>query len=148
MNRSLKTAYLILACAWLLVGQSGCQQLGSLFSSTQFSQSAYDRDQEIKDKALALIGRAKERAPYAGVAADVDQLMQKIDSAISTEQGRKRNLPTVEQWKRVKTQLSHFFDLWKTKGTLSPVFVEDAKKQTSDLFDTLIKTEADKRRRS
>ena len=148
MNRSFKTAYLVLACASLLFGQSGCQQLGSLFSSTQFRQSAYDTDKEIKDKSVALIDRAKERARYTGVAADVDQLMQKIDKATSTEQGRKRNIPTVEQWKRVKTELAHFFDLWKTKGTLSPAFVDDAKKQTSDLFDTLMKTEEDKRRRS
>jgi hypothetical protein len=148
MNRSFKTPYIIFACASLLVAQSGCQQLGSLFSSTHFNQSAYDTDKEIKGKSLALINRAKDRARYTVVAADVDQLMQKIDNAISREQSRKRNVPTVEQWKRVRTELSHFFDLWKTKGTLSPTFVDDAKKQTSDFFDILIKTEEDKRRRS
>jgi hypothetical protein len=148
MNRSLKTPYLIFACASLLVAQSGCQQLGNLFSSTHFDQSAYDTDKEIKSTSLALINRAKDRGRYTPVAADVDQLMQKIDNAISREQGRKRNVPTVEEWKRVRTELAHFFDLWKTKGTLSPTFVDDAKKQISDLFDTLIKTEEDKRRRS
>jgi hypothetical protein len=148
MNRLLKNVCLILVCASLLFGQSGCQQMGTLLSSTQFSQTAYDTDKEIKDKSLALIDRAKDRARYTSVAADVDQLMQKIDSAISGEQGRTKNVPTVEQWKRVKTQLTHFFDVWKTKGTLSKAFVDDASKQISDLFDTLIKTEDEKRQRS
>ena len=148
MNKLLKNVCLILACASLLFGQSGCQQTGTLLSSTQFSQTAYDTDKQIKDKSLALIDRAKDRALYTSVAADVDQLMQKIDSAISGEQGRTKNAPTVEQWKRVKTQLSHLFDMWKTKGALSPAFVEDARTQVSSLFDTLVKTEDEKRQRS
>ena len=146
--RPIKNACVILACASLVVGQFGCPSTTSFLSSTQFSESAYNTDKEIKADALALLDRAKDKAPYTSAAADVDQLMKKIDSAISSEQGRKRNVPTVEQWKKVKTQVSHFFDLWKTKGTLSPAFVEDAKKQTSDLFDELIKTENDKRPRS
>jgi hypothetical protein len=148
MNKLLRNVCLILACASLLVGQFGCSSTASLLSSTQFSESAYNTDKEIKDKSLALIERAKDRARYTSVAADVDQLMQKIDSAISGEQGRTKNAPTVEQWKRVKTQLSHLFDMWKTKGALSPAFVEDARTQVSGLFDTLIKTENEKRQRS
>jgi hypothetical protein len=73
--------------------------------------------------------------------------MQKIDNAIGTEKVRTKNAPTVAQWQTIKSQLSHFFDLWKTKGTLSPAFVDEGKKQVSTLFDTLIATEEDKRAR-
>lgn len=143
--RPLKITCAVLACALLLFGQFGCKTTESLLSSTQFSQSAYNTDKEIKTDSLALVDRAKNRAPYSGVATDVDQLMQKVDQAISSEQGRTKNAPTVGQWKKIKAQLSSFFEMWKTKGALSPAFVEDAKTQVGSLFDILIKTEDAKR---
>jgi hypothetical protein len=146
--KPLKNAFIVVACASLLFGHSACQTTTNLLSSTQFSESAYNRNKKIKADSLALIARAKDRAPYTSIAADVDQLMRKIDQAISSEQGRTKNVPTVEQWKRVRTQMSHLFDLWKTKGTLSPAFVVDEKRQTSDLFDIIIRTEDAKRPRS
>lgn len=146
--RPLKFTCAVLACATLLFGQFGCSTTESLLSSTQFSQSAYNTDKEIKADALALVDRAKNRAPYSGVAADVDQLMEKVDQAISSEQSRTQNAPTVGQWKKIKTELSSFFEMWKTKGLLSPAFVEDAKTQIGSLFDILIKTEDAKRQRS
>ena len=146
MKQSLKNACLILACVSLLFGQSGCQQAASLLSSTHFSQTAYNTDKEIKGDALALIDRAKGRTRYDTATDDVDQLMKKVDNAISAEQQRTKNTPTVEQWKKLKTQMSKFFDLWKSKETLSPTFVTDFKKQMSDLFDIIIKTEEEKPR--
>lgn len=146
--RPLKITCAVLACAALLFGQVACSTTESLLSSTQFSQSAYSTDKEIKADSLALIDRAKNRAPYSGVAADVDQLMQKVDQAIISEQGRTQNAPTVGQWKKVKTELSSFFEMWKTKGSLSPAFVDDARTQVGSLFDILIQTEDAKRQRS
>lgn len=146
--KPLKNACLALACASLLFGQFGCKTTESLLSSTQFSQTAYDTDKALKAESLALIARAKDRAPYSGVAADVEHLMMKIDQAIGTEQGRTQNGPTVTQWKKIKAQLSTLFDIWKTKGSCSPAFAEDASSQVSSLFDILIKTENDKRTHS
>lgn len=146
--RPLKILCAVLACATLFFGQAGCSTTESLLSSTQFSQSAYNTDKEIKADALALVDRAKNRAPYSGVAADADQLMQKVDQAISSEQSRTKNAPTVGQWKKIKSQLSGFFEMWKTKGSLPPAFVEDAATQFGSLFDILIKTEDAKRQRS
>jgi hypothetical protein len=73
--------------------------------------------------------------------------MRKIDDAIGAEKGRTKTDSTVAQWETIKSQLSHFFDMWKTKGTLSPAFVDQGKNQVSGLFDTLIRTEEDKRAR-
>jgi hypothetical protein len=150
MNRFHKDrAWLALSLAGfsLLFGFSSCETVGNLASSTHFSQNAYGTDKELKDQSLALIDKAKDRASYSTVADDVAALMQKIDSAIAAEKGRTKNAPTIAQWQTIKSQLSHFFDLWKTKGTLSPAFVEQGRKQVSDLFDTLIRTEEDKRAR-
>lgn len=141
MNQSLKNVWVIAACAALLAGQSACQQMGGLFTSTKFNETAFNRDKDIKGEALLLIDRAKGRARYTGAADHVEQLMKKIDNAIDAEQQRTKNAPTVEQWKKLKTQLNNFFALWKSKGALSPAFVVDAKKQMSDLFEIIIKTE-------
>jgi len=146
--KAFKNVCIVFACASLLFGQFGCSSTASVLSSTQFSESAYKTDQAIKADSLALIGRAKNRAPYSGVATDVDQLMMKIDQDIGTEQGRAKNGPTVAQWKKIKAQLGALFDMWKTKGSLSPAFADDAGSQVSGLFDILIKTENDKRTRS
>jgi hypothetical protein len=143
------SAWLALSMAGfsMVFGFSSCETAGNLLSTTHFSQTAYDTDKELKDESLALIEKAKHRARYSKVAGKVDALMQKIDNAISTEKSRTKNAPTVAQWETIKSQLSHFFDLWKTKGTLSPAFVDEGKNQVSGLFDTLIRTEEDKRAR-
>ena len=130
-----------------LFGFSSCETATNLVSSTHFSQNAYDTDKELKDESLALIEKATNRTPYSSVATDVATLMQKIDNAIGAEKTRTKNEPTVAQWQTIKSQLSHFFDLWKKKGALSPAFVDESKKQVSTLFDTLIATEGDKRTR-
>jgi hypothetical protein len=129
----------------LVVGFSSCETAGDLVSSTHFSQNAYDTDKQLKDESLALIDKAKDRTAYSTVADNVTALMQKIDTAIGAEKIRTKNAPTVAQWQTIRSQLSHFFDLWKTKGTLSPAFVDEGKTQVSTLFDTLIATEGDKR---
>lgn len=146
--RPLQPVCLAIAGAALLFGQFGCATTESLLTSTTFSASAYQTDQAIKADSLALIDRAKNRAPYTGVSAEVDQLMAKVGQAISTEQGRTQNTPTVEQWQKIKAQLGSLFGLWKTKGSLSPAFVEDARSEVGALFDILIKTENDKRTQS
>ena len=142
--KPLKNACAVFACASLLFGQFGCSTTATLLGSVKFSADADKTDKAIKADSLALIDRAKDRASYTGVAADADQLMTKIDQAISSEQGRTQNAPTVGQWKKIKAQLSSLFGMWKTKGSLSPGFVDDAKERVGALFDILIKTENDK----
>lgn len=146
--RPLKSICVFLACASLVLGQFGCKTTETLLSSTQFSDSAYNTDKRLKADSLALIDRAKNKAPYDSVAEDVNGLMNKIDETIATEQQRKKNTPTVAQWKKIKAKLTSLFSMWKGKGTLSPAFVDDARTQVGSLFDILINTENDKRARS
>ncbi|HEX8489482.1 MAG TPA: hypothetical protein VF626_00565 [Chthoniobacterales bacterium] len=143
--RPFKNVCVVLACASLLLGQFGCKTIDTLTTSTEFSQAALTTDTQLKAASLALIDRAKNKAPYTGVATDVDALMAQVDSAIAAEQTRTKNAPTIAQWKKIKEQLTTLFALWKSKGTLSPAFVDDSRKQVGNLFDILIKTENDKR---
>src|SRR5688572_4028699 len=146
--RPFKHLCIVLACASLLLGQFGCKTTESLLSSTEFSDTAYNTDKRLKADSLALVDRAKNKTPYKSVDEDVNGLMNKIDETIATEQKRTKNAPTVAQWKKIKTQLTSLFNMWKTKGTLSPAFVDDAREQVASLFDILINTENDKRARS
>jgi hypothetical protein len=143
------SAWLAVSLAGLLAlfGFSSCESVGNFVSTTQFSQSAYDTDKQLRDESLTLIAKAKSRTRYSKVAGKAEAFMQKIDDAIVTEKGRTKNAPTVAQWETIKSQLGHFFDLWKTKGTLSPAFIGEASNQVSTLFETLIRTEEDKRAR-
>ena len=146
--KRLKNTCVVLACASLLFSYTGCKTTDTLLASTQFSESAYNTDKAIKAETLALIDRAKNRAPYSGVSADVDALMAKVDQTIAAERKRTKNDPTVAQWNKIKTQLTSLFNMWKTKGSLSPSFATDAKSQMGGLFDILINTENDKRTHS
>ena len=142
--RPFKNLWIVLACTLLGLGQSGCDTT-KILVSTQFSASAYNTDKQLKADSLALINRAKNNTPYTTVAADVDALNTKIDSAITAEQAREKNAPTVAQWKKIKARLTSLFDMWKSKGTLSPAFVDEARTQVAALYDILINTENDKR---
>ena len=145
--RPFKHLFVALACASFVLGQFGCKTTENLLSSTQFSDTAYNTDKRLKADSLALIDQAKNQTPYNSVADDVNGLMNKIDATIATEQQRTKNAPTVAQWKKIRTQLTSLFNMWKTKGTLSPTFVDDAREQVSGLFDIWINTENDKRAR-
>ena len=107
---------MLLAGFSLLFGFSDCETATKLVSTTHFSQKAYDTDKELKDESLALIDKATNRASYTSVATDVAALMQKIDNAIGAEKSRTKNQPTIAQWQTIRSQVSHFFDLWKKKG--------------------------------
>lgn len=146
--RPFKRLFVVLACGSLLLGQFSCKTTESMLSSTQFSDTAYNADKRLKADSLALIDQARNQTPYNSVADDVNGLMNKIDATIATEQQRTKNAPTVAQWKKIRSQLTSLFNMWKTKGKLSAAFVDDARAQVSSLFDILINTENDKRARS
>jgi hypothetical protein len=143
--KSFRNVALVIGCVTLLLSQTGCEVLKPALTSTKFSQSAYDNDKAVKTQALAVIDRAKNRAAYSTASAEVDKLMAKVDSSIASEQSRTKSGPTVEQWTKIKGQLSDVFTLWK-KGPLSPAYVTGIKGQVSKQFDILIKTEEDKPR--
>jgi hypothetical protein len=138
-------AGLLAGCAALLILETGCKSLGDFFSTTRYSDTAYQTAKSVKEKSLALIDKAQGRAAYAAFEKEDAALMQQFDSAIAAEQKRPKNQPTVEQWRTVKNEMRRFLDLWKKKEKLAPAFVTQEKKQVEKTFDTLLKTEQEKR---
>jgi hypothetical protein len=136
---------LLALCAALLILETGCQVWNSIVATSRFSESAYQTDKSVKEKSLALIGKAGGRAAYAAFAKDDASLMQQFDAAIAAEQKRPKNQPTVEQWRTVKNEMRRFLDLWKKKEKVSPAFVAEEKKQVEKSFDVLLQTEQGKR---
>ncbi len=146
MKPSLKNYTSVLAvCAAFLTLETGCKAMGNLFSTTRYSESSYETAKLVKEKSLALIDKARARAAYAAFAKEDVSLMKDFDSAIASEQRRQKNEPTVAQWQTVKAEMRRFLDLWKKKEKLSPAFVDQEKKQVEKSFDTLLKTEQEKR---
>lgn len=131
--------------AAVLISVTGCQVVGNLFATSKYSESSAQSAKSVKEKSLALLDKARDRAEYAGFMKEDAQLMEQFDSTIASEQHRPKNRPTVEQWKSLKAEMRRFLDLWKTKGKLSPTFVDEQKKLVETHFDTLIKTEQEKR---
>ena len=131
--------------AALIISLTGCQVTRDFFATAQYSDSAYQTAKSVKEKSLALINKARGRADYARFAKEDEKLMEQFDSAIASEQQRVKNRPSVEQWKSVKAEMRKFLDLWKTKGKLSPAFVDEQKEQVDKHFEILIKTEQEKR---
>jgi hypothetical protein len=138
-------AGLLALCAAFLILETGCKNLGDVFSSNRYSDTAYQTAKSVQEKSLALIDKAQGRAAYAAFEKEDTALMQQFDSAIAAEQKRSKNQPTIEQWRTVKNQMRRFLDLWKKKEKLSPAFVMQEKKQVEKTFDTLLKTEQEKR---
>lgn len=134
--------------ATVLISVTGCQVVGNFFATSRYSDTALQTAESVKAKSLALIDKARGRADYAGFMKEDAQLMEQFDSAIASEQQRPKNQPSVEQWKTMKAEMRLFLDLWKTKGKLSPAFVDEQKTPVEKHFDTLIKTEQEKRHSS
>lgn len=132
-------------CAALLILETSCTGVGNFFSNTRYNESAYQTAKSVKEKTLALIDKARGRAAYADFAKEDTALMREFDSAIASEKQRSKNQPSVAQWQTLRSQMRRFLDLWKKKENLSPAFVEQEKKQVEKAFDTLLKTEQEKR---
>ena len=131
--------------AAIIISVTGCQVVGNFFATARYSDTAYQTAKSVKEKSLALIDKARDRADYADFMKQDAQLMEQFDSAIASEQQRAKNRPSVEQWKAMKAEMRRFLDLWKTKGKLSPAFVDQQKPLMEKHFETLIKTEQEKR---
>jgi hypothetical protein len=144
-TRSKKYVPMLAFGAAVLISMTGCQTVENFFATAQYSESAYQTAKSVKEKSLALIDKARDRADYAAFVKEDAQLMEQFDSAIASEQRRPKNRPSVEQWKTMKAEMRRFLDLWKTKGKLSPAYIDQQKPLVEKHFETLIKTEQEKR---
>lgn len=124
---------------------SGCEMLGRVVHTTPFDQRAYDTAQSLKTQSLGLIDKAHNHTTYSDVAKQDAQLMEQFDSAMADEQRNRNDPSALGQLKTIKAEMRRVLDLWKSKGKLSPTFVDEKKPQVEKHFDTLLRTEKEKR---
>ena len=142
-----RCAGLVVLTAAVAMLTSGCEMLGHVVQTTAFDQRAYDTAQSLKTQSLGLIDKARNHTRYSNVANQGEQLMERFDAAISDEQSKRNDPSALGQLKTVKAEMRRVLDLWKSKGKLSPGFVDEKKKQVEKHFETLLSTEKEKRGR-
>ena len=112
-----------------------------------YDQVAYENATSLKPAALRLMDKATE--PYAAHASDVEALMLKVDQAYEYVKGIPKNKESTEQWGLLKSPnhklLGGFMKRWESTGTLSPTFIDNAKKDlVGPAFDEIIRLEVGK----
>jgi len=111
-----------------------------------FDPKAYENAVSLKVGSLSLMDQAVE--PYNDHQNAVENLSTDLQKAFEYAKGLPKNEISAAQWRIMidpeRNLLGGFLKRWAEKDTLSPVFVEDAKKLVSDAFDTIIGLESGK----
>ena len=115
-----------------------------------FDQYSYQKTTELKIETAKLMDKAV--TPYISNKKEVESLLLNIEKMVEYEKSKPNNEITFAMWKILtdneKNLLSGFFKRWETKGTLSPTFLEESKKQVMDALDLLIQYEIKKDKES
>ena len=115
-----------------------------------FDQYSYQKTTEIKVETIKLMDKAT--TPYSFNKTEVEAFVLNIEKLVEYEKNKLNNEITFEMWKvltdKEKNLLSGFLKRWETKGTVSPVFLEESKKQVLDALDLLIQYETKKDKES
>lgn len=113
-------------------------------------QYSYQKTTELKIETANLMDKAT--TPYTSNKTEVESLLLNIEKLVEYEKSKPNNEITFAMWKiltdKEKNLLSGFFKRWEMKGTLSPVFVAESKKQLMDALDLLIQYESKKDKES
>lgn len=115
-----------------------------------FDPYSYQKTTELKVETSKLM--AKANTPYITHKEEVEALQLNIEKLIEYEKNKPNNEISSAMWKiltnKEKNLLSGFFKRWETKVILSPLFIEESKKQISDALDLLIQYEIKKDKES
>lgn len=115
-----------------------------------FDQYSYEKTIELKVETTKLINKAT--TPYDSHKEEIENLFLNIEKLTEYEKNKPNNEITFEMWKilndKEKNLLAGLFKRWQTKGILSPVFLDESKKQVLDALDLLIQYESKKDKES
>ena len=121
---------------------TSCQSL----KTTIFDQYSYQKTTELKVETLSVMGNATTM--YKNQEEIVKKLLLDIEKLKEYEKNKPNNEITFAMWTiftdKEKNLVGGFFKLWEEKQTLSPVFIEESKKQITEAFDLLIQYEIKK----
>lgn len=141
--KTLKSLYLILISSFAIFS---CQSV----KTALYDQYSYQQTTSIKVEASNIMDKAT--TPYSNNKEIVEKLLLDIDKLVEYEKNKPNNEITFAMWKiltdKEKNLLSGFFKRWEEKGSFSPVFLQEAKKQITDALDLLIQYEVKKDKES
>jgi len=110
-----------------------------------YDHYTYTETIATKVQAISLIEQSDES--YALHASEVTALKNQLQIMLVYEEGKAKNDITVRMWRVLNNDeklIKSYLSLWEEKGTLSPVFIGEAKPQIEEAFDILIAYEEKK----
>lgn len=112
-----------------------------------YNAQAYEYAVTLKVQSLQLMDQATE--PFTNHAEEVAELRIRLDVAYEHARGREKNELAARQWAVLKDPdrrlLGGFLARWESEGTMSAVFIEEAKGLVAEAFDTVVDLEYAKR---
>lgn len=115
-----------------------------------FDHYSYQKTTEIKVESNFLLGKANENFENHKVA--IEKLNMNLEKMVEYEKNKPNNEITFAMWKvlndKEKNLLAGFLKKWEEKGKLSPIFIEEAQKQTNEALDLIIQYETKKDKES
>ena len=141
--KTIKSLYLILISSFAIFS---CQSV----KTALYDQYSYQQTTSIKVEASNVMDKAT--TPYSNNKEIVEKLLLDIDKLVEYEKNKPNNEITFAMWKiltdKEKNLLTGFFKRWEEKGSFSPVFLQEAKKQVTGALDLLIQYEVKKDKES
>ncbi|MEP2276086.1 MAG: hypothetical protein ABJH98_11565 [Reichenbachiella sp.] len=118
-----------------------------------YDANSFKKTAELKAKTLVLVGHADEN--YNDYVKEIDEVKIMAEELYSLQKARDINHATIGQWKKLmekdpatnKSVFPDFFEMWKSKGSLSNAFIDPAKTQFSEIFDEILKLESSKNKK-
>ena len=138
----MKKQFLKLMLAMLLLVITAC---GSIETAI-YDQYSYQQEISLRVETKNLLAHATE--PYTSYKTEVEKLLLEMEKMEEYEKNKPNNILSYKMWQLMtdvdKNSVAGLFKLWKEKGQLSVVFLDEASEQVMEAFDALIKYEASK----
>lgn len=139
----MKKSLVLVSLFTAIISLTGC------LNTAAYDPAAYNEIVSLKQETLTLMGKATE--PYANHEADVRSLSEKLNTAFVNAQNRANNERSVSQWGILIDEDSNlvggFLKRWKDQGTLSKLFISEAKDIVAQSYDTIATLEEGKIRK-
>ena len=139
-TKKMRTLRVSLVTSILAIIMASCVSL--------YDHYTYTETIETKLQALSVMDLSDE--PYSEHETEVMALKNQIEKMLTYEKAKSKNAITIKMWEVLhndKNLIGSYIKLWKQKGTMNPVFIDEAKPQIAEAFDILIQFEEKKDRR-
>lgn len=110
-----------------------------------YDHYTYTETIATKVQTLSLMDQSDEA--YTDHKTEVIALQNQLQKMLTYEEGKAKNDITVQMWRLMnndKKLIGSYLTLWEEKGTLSPLFIGEAKPQIEEAFNILIAYEEEK----